>query len=207
MNYSNIYSLFADRVRAYRESAQDVFYYRNNEQWQGISWGRFDQEVHDFATAVLSFGLKRGGAIAILMGNVPEWPISDIGTIAAGGVGVGLYPTSSPEQSQYIINHSEAEIVLVDSQAQLEKVLSIRSRLPTVKHIIVLDEKAATDSNGIIGYRSLIRRGSEQRNDFKLLLQERAETAKADDPAIMVYTSGTTGRPKGAVLSHQYIIN
>jgi long-chain acyl-CoA synthetase len=141
------------------------------------------------------------------MGNVPEWPISDIGTIAAGGVGVGLYPTSSAEQAQYIINHSEAEIVLVDSQAQLEKFLSIRSRLPAVKHIIVLDKNAATDSNGIISYRDLIRRGSERRTNFKSLLRERAQTAEADDPAIMVYTSGTTGRPKGAVLSHRYIIN
>ena len=91
------------------------------KEWQGISWDRFDQEAHDFATALLSLGLKKGGSVAILMGNVPEWPISDIGTIAAGGVGVGLYPTSSAEQCQYIINHSDAEIVLVDARAQLER--------------------------------------------------------------------------------------
>ncbi|HEX7530621.1 MAG TPA: AMP-binding protein, partial [Pyrinomonadaceae bacterium] len=104
MNYPNIYSLFVDRVRTYRESAQprDVFYFRRDEEWQGISWDRFDQEAHDFATALLSLGLKKGGSVAILMGNVPEWPISDIGTIAAGGVGVGLYPMSSAEQCQYI---------------------------------------------------------------------------------------------------------
>src|SRR5450759_473717 len=144
MNYPNIYSLFIDRVRAYRESAQprDVFYFRSNERWQGVSWDRFDREAHDFATALLSLGLEKGGSVCILMGNVPEWPISDIGTIAAGGVGVGLYPTSSAEQCQYIINHSDAEFVLVDTRGQLEKILSVRHALPKVKTIVVLDDAA-----------------------------------------------------------------
>ena len=87
----------------------------------------------------MSHGLKRGGSVCILMGNVPEWPISDIGTIMAGGVGVGLYPTSSAEQIAYIINHSDAEFVLVDSREQLQKLLSIRDQLSKVRHIIALD--------------------------------------------------------------------
>ena len=209
MNYPNIYSLFVDRVRTYRESGQprDVFYFRQNEGWQGISWDRFDQEAHDFATALLSLGLKKGDSVAILMGNVPEWPISDIGTIAAGGVGVGLYPTSSAEQCQYIINHSDAEIVLVDTGAQLEKILSIRRALPRVKSLVVLDDSAASKADRVISYRELICRGRENQDSFSALLRERAEGAGAEDIAIMVYTSGTTGAPKGACLSHRYIIN
>src|SRR6266540_6114696 len=156
MNYPNIYSLFIDRVQTYRDSTQSVFYVRRDEKWQGISWARFDQEAHDFATALLSLGLKKGGSVAILMGNVPEWPISDIGTIAAGGVGVGLYPTSSAEQCHYIINHSDAEIVLVDALAQLEKILSIRRALPKVKAIVVLDDSAASKSDQVISYQELI---------------------------------------------------
>lgn len=209
MNYPNIYSLFIDRVRAYSESAspRDVFYFRSDEKWEGISWGRFDEDVHSFATAMLSLGLKKGGTVAILMGNVPEWPISDIGTIAAGGVGVGLYPTSSAEQCQFIINHSDAEFVLVDTKAQLEKVLAIRSKLPAVKQVVVVDESAANAADEVISYRTLIERGRAERSKHAALLRERAETATGDDIAIMVYTSGTTGRPKGALLSHRYIIN
>jgi long-chain acyl-CoA synthetase len=209
MNYPNIYSLFIDRVRTYRESAQprDVFCFRRDEEWQGVSWDRFDQEAHDFATALLSLGLKKGGSVAILMGNVPEWPICDIGTIAAGGVGVGLYPTSSAEQCQYIINHSDAEIVLVDTRSQLEKILSIRRALPNVKAIITLDDSAASQSDQVFGYQDLIRRGREDRVRFSGLLSERAKNAGAEDIAIMVYTSGTTGQPKGACLSHRYILN
>ncbi|HEY0365396.1 MAG TPA: long-chain fatty acid--CoA ligase [Pyrinomonadaceae bacterium] len=207
MDYPTVTSLFADRVRRYAaDSAEpkDVFYFRFNDRWQGISWQRFEQETYDFATALLSFELKRGGSICILMGNVPEWPISDIGTIMAGGVGVGLYPTSSAEQIAYIINHSDAEFVLVDTREQLQKLLSIRRQLPNVRHVIALD---ADGSDEVISYRDFIARGGEERSRIAPLLKERAESAKPDDIAIMVYTSGTTGAPKGACLSHRYIIN
>ena len=178
MNYPNIYSLFIDCVRTYRDSAASVFYFRRDERWQGISWARFDQEAHDFATALLSLGLKKGGSVAILMGNVPEWPIVDIGTIAAGGVGVGLYPTSSAEQCQYIINHSDAEFLVVDTRAQLEKVRAVRHALPKLRLIVVLDDSAASESNQVIGYQELIGRGHENRERFSALLSERAETPR-----------------------------
>ena len=194
MEYSTVYSLFADRVQKY---AGDVFYHRVRDRWEAISWQRFEQETYDFATALLSLDLKRGGTVCILMGNVPEWPISDIGTIIAGGIGVGLYPTSSAEQIAYIINHSDAEFVLVDTREQLQKVLSVREQLPKVRHVIALDTS----------YQDFIARGQTERSRFAPLLKERAEGAKPDDIAIMVYTSGTTGPPKGACLSHRYIIN
>jgi len=203
MQYSSVYELFADRVKKYAADG-DVFYFRSNDRWQGISWQRFEQETYNFATALLSLDLKRGGSVCILMGNVPEWPISDIGTIMAGGVGVGLYPTSSAEQIAYILNHSDAEFVLVDSHDQLRKALSFRDQLPKVRHIIALDPGTP---NGVISYQQFIERGQAERSRFASLLKERAEGARPDDIAIMVYTSGTTGQPKGACLSHRYIIN
>src|SRR5678809_1149608 len=81
MEYPTVYSLFADRVKQYATRG-DVFYFRSRDRWQGISWQRFEQETYDFATALLSFDLKRGGTVCILMGNVPEWPISDLGTVS-----------------------------------------------------------------------------------------------------------------------------
>src|SRR5690349_1377976 len=204
MEYSSVYALFADRVSQYTTEPRDVFYFRSNDSWQGISWRQFEQETYEFATALLSFEIKRGGSICILMGNVAEWPISDIGTIMAGGVGVGLYPTSSAEQIAYIINHSDAEFVLVDTAEQLQKVLSIRDQLRNVRHIIALD---ASDTSDVMSYTDFVARGRAERPRLAPLLKERAEGAKPDDIAIMVYTSGTTGAPKGACLSHRYIIN
>ncbi len=207
MEYPTVYSLFVDRVRRYANAEQDVFYFRSNDRWQGISWRRFEDESYEFATALLSLDLERAGSVCILMGNVPEWPISDIGTIMAGGVGVGLYPTSSAEQIAYIINHSDAEFVLVDTREQLQKVLSVRDQLRKVRHIIALDTASINVANDVIPYREFIARGREERSRLAPLLKERAEGAKPDDVAIMVYTSGTTGAPKGACLSHRYIIN
>jgi long-chain acyl-CoA synthetase len=206
MKYPTVYSLFIDRVRKYAADGvepRDVFYFRSDDRWQGISWRRFEEEAFDFATALLSLGLKRGGSVCILMGNVPEWPISDIGTIMAGGVGVGLYPTSSAEQIAYIINHSDAEFVLVDSREQLEKVISVRDQLGKVRQVIALNAESGGE---ISNYRDLIARSRSERACFAPLLKERAEGANPDDIAIMVYTSGTTGPPKGACLSHRYII-
>ena len=206
MDFKNIYSLFVDRVEKFR-SRGDVFYVRSEGGWQGISWDVFDTQVHEFASALLACGLKRGDSVCILMGNVPEWPISDIGTIAAGGVGVGLYPTSSAEQCQYIIDHSDAGFVVVDTESQLEKILSVRAGLPKVQFIIVLDEQAASAAPDVISYRKFLELGRQSRDQFASLLLERGTDAAPDDVAIMVYTSGTTGRPKGACLSHRYIIN
>ena len=205
MKYQTVYSLFKDRTQKYAAEnvqSKDIFYFRSRDRWQGISWKRFEEETFDFATALLSQDLKRDGKVCILMGNVPEWPISDIGTIIAGGVGVGLYPTSSAEQIAYIINHSDAEFVLVDSREQLQKVVSIREQLPNVRHIIALEA-----SDGVTSYQDFIARGRSERSRLASLLKERAEGASTDDIAIMVYTSGTTGPPKGACLNHRYIIN
>ncbi len=140
MNYPNISTLFRERARQYRGA--DCFYVREGNAWCGIGWERWEQESEELAAALIAAGLQRGAAVCVLMGNVPEWPIADIGIISAGGVSVGLYPTSSAEQCAYIINHSDAEFVLVDMAAQLEKILSVRSQLPRVKAFIVLDEKS-----------------------------------------------------------------
>jgi long-chain acyl-CoA synthetase len=211
MHYPNIYSLFAARVAQFRARGdgppRNAFYFRSDDQWQGISWERFDEEARSFALALLSMGLPAGASVAILMGNVPEWPISDLGTIMAGGVGVGLYPSSSAEQCEYIINHSGSEFLLVDTAAQLEKVISIRHGLLKLKTIIALDAPVTGGDSGVISYEEFINRGRAAREFFYSLLRQRSEGAKADDTAIMVYTSGTTGPPKGARISHRYILN
>jgi long-chain acyl-CoA synthetase len=205
MKYPNIYSLFSDRVAHYR--GRDAFFVRQGDSWEGISWERFDREAHEFASALVMSGLKPGGSVAILMGNVPEWPVSDLGTIIARGVSVGLYPSSSAEQCRYIINHSDAELVLVDTAAQLEKILSVRDALPQLKSVIALDEAAARGQQGVMSYREFLQLGTKRLAETRAELEQRARQARPEETVIMVYTSGTTGLPKGACLSHRYVIN
>lgn len=200
MKYQNIYTLFREQTAKYR--GENVFYTRDGEGWCAQTWDDFEEQVHDFACALLAKGLTRGASVAILAGNVPEWTIVDVATIAAGGVGVGIYPTSSPDQCAYIIDHSDAEFVFVDTVIQLEKVLKIRGSLPKVKEIICLEESA----NAII-YDDFLAFGREKRDEFLPKIEEIGFNAKPEETAIMVYTSGTTGQPKGAMLSHKYILN
>ena len=120
MKFQNIYQLFREQTA--KNGGEAVFYSREDDVWKAQNWEDFESQVNDFACALLAKGLTRGASVAILAGNIPEWTIADIATIAAGGVGVGIYPTSSAEQCEYIINHSNAEFLVVDSAEQLRKV-------------------------------------------------------------------------------------
>jgi len=225
MTYQNIYQLFREQTAKYRGKL--VFYSRENDIWKSRNWEDFEEQVHDFACALLAKNLTRGASVAILAGNVSEWAIADIATIAAGGVGVGIYPTSSKEQCAFIINHSDAEFIVVDTQKQLEKILTIDAPMPKLKQIICIEggeefsfEAVANQKKlfrkfssveiekvSVIQYQDFLAFGKQNRKEFLPKVEEIGFNAKPEDTAMMVYTSGTTGEPKGAMLSHQYILN
>ncbi|HRH41731.1 MAG TPA: AMP-dependent synthetase/ligase [Pyrinomonadaceae bacterium] len=196
MQYRNIYQLFRTQTAKYR--GKPVFYSRDYDNWSYSNWEDFEEAVHIFASALLAKGLTKSASVAILAGNIPEWTIADIGTIAAGGVGVGIYPTNSPEQCEYIINHSDAEFVVVDSLKQLRKVAESCGKLRKVKEVICLEDGS---------FAEFLEFGRQQINEFLPQIESIGNSLKPTDTAIMVYTSGTTGMPKGAMLSHNYILN
>ncbi len=202
MEFSNIYSLFRAQAAKYRDLP--VFYSRESGGWSSQTWNDFEEQVLNAACALLAKGLTKGSSVAILAGNIPEWSIIDIAAIAAGGVGVGIYPTSSPEQCEYIIHHSDAEFVFVDTAVQLAK-LSGRE-LPKVKEIFVV-QQGTPPTGRVSAFADFVDLGRRNRDELMPTVETLGTTAPLDDIAIMVYTSGTTGEPKGAMLSHRYILN
>lgn len=195
MKFANIYTLFRSQAEKYRDLPV-FFTHDEGSGWQSQTWTDFEEKVHDLACALLAKCLTPGASVAILAGNIPEWTIVDIATIAAGGIGVGIYPTSSTEQCEFIIEHSDAEIVVVDTLAQLRKIK--RRAFPNVKNIVCIEDGS---------FAEFLAFGRVNRSEFLPKGEEIGFNSKFEDTAIMVYTSGTTGQPKGAMLSHQYILN
>jgi len=202
MEFSNIYALFRSQAAKYRDLP--VFYSREGDGWRSQTWSDFEEQVLNVACGLLAKGLTKGGSVAILAGNIPEWSIVDIAAIATGGVGVGIYPTSSPAQCEYIIKHSDAEFVFVDTEAQLGKLSGLD--LPKIKEIFVLQQGTLATAR-VSAFGELITLGGEKRDELMPVVDRLGSNATLDDIAIMVYTSGTTGEPKGAMLSHRYILN
>jgi long-chain acyl-CoA synthetase len=172
-----------------------------NGRWQPTSWRAFVDQVRAAARALISVGFPKGGKVAILGFNRPEWVILDHAAMMAGGAAAGIYTTCSAEEVQYIVHHSEAHVVLVEDAAQLAKIEKLRDKMPLCKYVVMMrGAQVPAGSTNVLAWDDFIAK-SEATPDKTL--DERVDAIQQADLATLIYTSGTTGPPKGVMLSHE----
>ncbi len=175
--------------------------------WQRVTWDQYLEHVKHFALGLKALGFERGDHLAILSENCREWLYADLATICLGGVSVGVYPTSPYPEVHYVVHHSDSKFVVCEDQEQTDKILQVLDRLPLLRKIIVKDMKGLRHyrQEEIISFAQVEELGRElDRREPELFVREVA-AGRPEDVCIMVYTSGTTGPPKGAMINHRNI--
>ncbi len=176
--------------------------------WQATSWRDYGARARAVGMGLIALGLERGDVVSILAETVPEWLYADMGTMGAGGVSNGIYPTDSAKQVDYIVNDSRTRFLFVENEEQLDKFIGIRERCPTIARVIVFDMEGLADFNDpmVMPLDALMALGREHDAAHPGDWEKRVAASQAEELALLVYTSGTTGPAKGAMISHRNVI-
>ncbi|WBY02328.1 long-chain fatty acid--CoA ligase [Ramlibacter tataouinensis] len=176
--------------------------------WRSHTWSQVGEAVREIAGGLMALGFRRGDTASILSNTVLEWVLADLAVLSCNGVSSGIYPTDAPNQVQYLCEDSGTRILFVEDDEQLDKALSVRERLPALEKIVVFDMEGLRDLDdpGVISLDALREIGRGWNTQHPDAVAERAAGCKPGDLAILVYTSGTTGKPKGAMHSHHGLV-
>jgi long-chain acyl-CoA synthetase len=177
--------------------------------WRSWSWAQTDAAMREIAHGLLSIGFAPGQTASILSNTVIEWVLADIAVLSCGGVANGIYPTDAASQVHYLCEDSATTVLFVEDDEQLDKALDVRAQLPLLRKIIVFDMEGLrkVDDPMVMGLDALRKLGREYAATHAQELDQKIDAVQPEALAILVYTSGTTGKPKGAMHSHRSLVH
>jgi len=176
--------------------------------WQARTWTQVGEAAREIARGLMALGFEAGHTASILSNTILEWVLCDLAVLSCGGVASGIYPTDAAEQVHYLTHDSPSRIVFVEDDEQLDKALAVRERLPLLTKIIVFDMEGLHQlhDDGVMSLDALRALGRDWNAQHPDAVQARVAAIKPEDLAILVYTSGTTGKPKGAMHTHDALV-
>jgi long-chain acyl-CoA synthetase len=184
-------------LAAERYADQVAVRFKRDGEWQDVTFAEVGEIVRELGLGLIDLGVAAGERVCILCNTRPEWTYADFAISSAGAVVVPIYPTNSPEECEWVAGNSEAVAIVCEDAAQVAKIAAVRGRLPSLRHLIVVDPEG--DVGDAISLELLRERG---RGRDAAELERRYAAVKPEDPFTFIYTSGTTGPPKGCVLVH-----
>ena len=194
--------LFVNTVKTYPKEGHLL--YKKEGKYEPISTGEFEARVKRLCLGLNSLGFGSGDKLCLLSENCPEWTMMDLATLCAGGLTVPIYTTLVSEQVGYIIDDSDAKVVVVSNAGQWKKIEILRGSLDKVRHYVTMEKEAP---EGVMTFEELIEKGKKAEAENPVLFDELVAKVKPDDEASLIYTSGTTGVPKGVILTHHNFLS
>jgi long-chain acyl-CoA synthetase len=175
--------------------------------WHPTSWRQWQQMSKEIAYGLHAIGFRPGDVASIIANAVPEWVFADMGILCAGGVSSGIYPTDSASQVEYLVNDSTTRVIFAEDEEQLDKILSCRARCPSLRKIVIFDMEGLNGFSDpmVMSLAEFTALGRNHIQGREALWGEMVASRGAGDLAILVYTSGTTGPPKGAMHSNRSV--
>ena len=168
--------------------------FKEGEEWVSRTFRQVEETVRPLALGLAGLGVEKGDKVSILGNTRPEWTYFDFAALSIGAVVVPIYQTNSPEECQYVLENSDAKVVIVEDDEQLEKIRAVRDRLPMLEQVI----RMTGSSDDAISLEDLAARGSGDGPEW----EQRWSAVTKSDVCTFIYTSGTTGPPKGCVITH-----
>jgi long-chain acyl-CoA synthetase len=176
--------------------------------WQSFTWSDYLERVRNFSLGLLTLGFERRETVAILGDNRPEWLIAELAAQAAGALPIGVYQDAVAEEVRHIMTASEARIAVAEDQEQVDKLLEIRDDLPWLEHIVYYDPRGlfGYEADGLVGFPAVEQLGRAENETSPGLFEAGVAALDPADTALLGATSGTTSRPKLAMLSHANLL-